>query len=171
MKLFCVPLLLLLLAACSSAPAQGAGTEDPADFDLRTDRTAYLAEPTTAFFYGFSLTAELENTTADTLYLDLCYPDDTSPIFGIPLAESEEESAWSPVWACVGHSENIVLEPGQVRSDTYQLEGPTVSQNAQPLGMMEGLFRLTYRARPCPADEQCAATDLVSNAFRIELAR
>lgn len=163
-------LLLLFTTACSSSLQQG--TDNPADFDLRTDQRVYLAGPTTAFFYAFTLTAMLENTTADTLYLDLCYPDDTSPTFGLVLAnEGEGASAWNPAWACVGHEENIVLEPGQVRSDTYQLEGPIISQNGQPLGEMEGLFRLTYSTCSRPADERCAFTNIVSNAFRIQLAR
>ena len=180
MKLKLIYLLCLLLIASACSPVSKVDkpvsevdevTENPADFDLRTNQTEYIAESETGFSYGFSLTAKLENTTDQTLYLDLCYPDDTSPIYSVTLAEeSDKKSSWNPAWACVGHSESIVLEPGQTRIDTYAIEGPTVSQNGQPVGEIEGLFKLSYRTLECADSGVCTPSSISSNAFKIELA-
>ena len=176
LKLICSLCLLLIVGACSPVskvdkPVSEVDevTENPADFDLRTNQTEYIAESETGFSYGFSLTAELENTTNGTIYLDICDPRNRIPLYSITLAEESDESAWNPAWACVGHSESIVLEPGQTRIDTYALEGPTVSQNGQPSGKMEGLFRLSYRTLECADSDVCAPSSISSNAFKIEL--
>ena len=170
-SLYLLGFSLLLCACAPNTDINKEVPENPADFNLRTNQTTYLAEPDTGFSYSFSLTAELENTTGETLYLDLCYPDDTYPIYGVTLADEESgESAWNPAWGCVGHSESIALEPGETRTDTYQLTGPTSSKDGQPLGEMEGLFRLFYRTLACADSDECEASGIISNAFRIELA-
>ena len=165
LKSLCFLGFSLLLCACApNTDINEEVPENPADFDLRTDQTTYLAKSN-----SFLLTAELENTTGETLYLGLCFPDDTHPIYSVTLADEEDgESAWNPNWGCVGHGESIALEPGATRTDTYELIGPTSSKDGQPLGEMKGLFRLGYNTLTCTDRGVC---DIIkSNAFRIKLA-
>ncbi len=167
---FCLLSVLLILCACSANPDEA--PSENLEFVLQTDQTRYLAEPSIGSSYSFSLTATLDNTTAETIYLNLCFPDDTSPIYGVVLADEDAgESAWNPAWGCVGHDESIAVEPGQSYTETYRLEAPNAySSDGEPIGETEGLFRLVYETLACAESDACAPGSLSSNAFRIELA-
>lgn len=127
-------------------------TVAPDGFVIRTDRDEYLAKPekTTDKLrsYGFILTAQFENRSQEPVYLQRCHPDSPHPIFAILMASEskEQSSAYSPIWACVGHNDKIIVRPGETRTDQFPISGPTSWENGGGInfGAMEGRFRLQY---------------------------
>lgn len=159
---------LVALAACAS-DATG-----PGGLSILTDRSAYEAEYLAGgdgrTIYGFTVVAELRNTTRGTVHLERCSPSATTPIWGIASVDEGVRPGWGYAWACVGTT-TIAMSPGESRTDTLRVIGPTSYDGVtkEPLGVLEGSFRLVYAMRPCAGS--CSSDwTLGSNAFRVTLA-
>jgi hypothetical protein len=160
----------LAITACSSATAPDAKSV------IFTDEPVYSARPIPGSSeYGFTIVATYFNQTRDTVFLETCGPRSTQPEFGVISAESQSsEVGYSPNWGCVGHDQQIAVGPGSSRVDTLTLLGPTArdGRTGAALGMLEGLFRLTYQVQTCRGDNGCPSpsSQARSNTFRVKLA-
>jgi hypothetical protein len=148
---------------------------------LQVDQTEYDAACVRgkggACTYTFTLVARYHNPTADTLYINRCLPSDPTPEYGIvPVADSTEDAAYDPIWACVGHDRPVVVAPHATRIDTLQIEGPNSfdGKTNAPLGTFEGDFRLIYKVSRCWLGRRnCRALpdEQQSQTFRVHLVR
>ena len=162
---------LACTVAGPSAPA-GAGF-------LQTDQPVYVArreggDPRYGQ-YAFIVIARFTNETSSPVYLARCYPDSPYPIYGVELLmpiAGKERSGYSPAWGCVGHDQAIVVGPGEARTDTLRISGPTAvdGRTKQPLGALRGRMQLFYQVQACP-QEACAVLSEVgaSNAFEVRM--
>lgn len=164
----------LVAAACAGGLGPDAG-----NVVLRTDRTAYVATyekgEGTYRTYGFRVIAELENRSGATVYLARCYPDSPTPIYHVTLGDGEDAwgAAYSGVWACVGHDDQIAVPAGATRVDTLHLRGPNRWDGVtkEPFGVFTGLMQLHYEIQACWGDGACRVPGAgASNTFRVELA-
>lgn len=126
--------------------------------------------------YGFTIIARYENTTADTLYLPRCHPRDRTPEYGVEVVDdTTEDSAYDPVWACVGHNYPIVVAPHAARVDALWIEGPNAfdGRTYAPMGRLEGEFRLIYTVSTTCQEPACRtrSEERRSPVFRVRLAR
>jgi hypothetical protein len=173
-------LLSLVLAPACGAPLATSG--DPVadrlgELALRTDRTVYRAvaaggdDPYHTF--AFTLVAHLTNRTSAPVYLERCYPDTPYPIYTVVSTQEDVESAYAPVWACVGHDHSITVRPGETRTDSLRITGPNAwdGHTRQPFGVLAGRFRLSYTVGTCPAVTGCEVPGRVreSNEFEVRL--
>lgn len=169
----------LALAGCLPTDACGCTLVPPVA--LTTDRTEYTATPLEGEgdyrVYGFRVVARFTNWSGAPVYLDRCHPRDPRPMFGVRLRTGAPglQSGYDPAWACVGHDDPIVVRPGATRTDTLLIRGPNAwdGSTAQPLGVLEGEFQLTYTARTCRSDTGCELPDgmSASSPFRVRVAR
>ena len=178
---FVLTLLLgALLGGCSSPPAEERDTSSP----VLTDKTLYIARPEFADCaepgcpYAFTVEASYTNHSDRPLYLARCYPDSPTPIYGVRLVAlgGEDEAAYNPIWACVGHDEAIEVLPGEARTDTLRLEGPNAfdGDTGESYGALEGEFQLNYQVQICPEEDlSCGLIYAAgrSNLFEVRLAR
>ena len=173
------PILAALLALAGCASALDPVGEDSA---LRTDQAAYVARYLAGEGpyrqYGFTLVARFENRTGGPVYLERCYPNTPYPSFGVELVGGDgraPESGYDPVWACVGHESQIVVQPGDTRVDTLRIRGPNGwdGYTKEPQGEMEGSFRLVYQAGTCRDVIRCQlpAEARTSNLFEVRVER
>ena len=166
--------LLVLGTGCARVPSE------PADVTpLVTDRSSYAATyeggDGTYRRYGFTVIARYTNSSSAPVYLGRCYPTSPHPSVGVALVEASgtgRESAYSPIYACVGHDQQIVVSPGAVRTDTLHLVGPNAYNGItkEPYGVLAGPMRLSYQVSACPGDGGCAGTApsrQYSNAFEV----
>lgn len=173
---------LAAVAACSDplAPDSSAGilsgrggvvlTTDSSDYTA-----AYLGGDGPYRRHGFRVVARFENHTLRTLFLARCFPDTPGPIFGIRVDDVGIAwgSAYSPVWACVGHENQIAVPPLQSRTDTLFIQGPTGfdGRTGQYFGTLTGRMRLAYEVQTCRGDGECRLEGAgVSQPFTVELA-
>jgi hypothetical protein len=126
--------------------------------------------------YAFTLVAQYANRSAAPVYLYRCFPDSPQPIYNVHLVGASEplESAYDPGWGCVGHENQIVVQPGAIRVDTLRITGPTAwERSGEPIGKLEGRYRLEYQAQSCPQESGCLLPDSgrLSNEFDVRLRR
>jgi hypothetical protein len=163
-----------LSAACRSpAGLESDNLGSVPDGAFTTDATGYVAvripgQPR----YRFTVITRYENRGVVTLYLGRCFPNSPQPLFGAALATpGTGESAYATIWACVGHDKQFAIEPGEVRLDTLQVEGPNSfdGRTHEPFGVTEGDFRLYFDVRLNAGDGGPDAPDALklSNAFRV----
>lgn len=184
-RFFLIGSVLILLASCAAEPGQSGPDEtptnevrDPAPTDgsLQTDKDTYTAS---CQGEGYSrrctvtLTMTYTNQTDAAVYFDLCYPDDTSPIYYVGSL-TREESAYNPIWACVGHDRFIEVSPGEQRVDVLEISGPNSAdgRTGQPFGVLEGRMQLGYSANFCPDEyNSCELLQeaVTSNVFTVAL--
>ncbi len=154
---------ILALSGCTSGSGDPTGPEG-GNLRLSLDRASYtsapLAGPGIFLTHGFTLIATFTNQGATPVYLARCFPDTPIPIYSVRMVDSPDDalgSAYSPVWACVGHDQQILVAPGSTRTDTLLMAGPngTVGVTHQPLGALSGSMRLSYQVQSCPGDGQC----------------
>lgn len=175
-----IPRILLgaaILSLPSCLPTELCGCSPVPPPLITTDRDAYTAthvrDEGTYRQYGFTLIARFQNRTGDAIYLDRCYPDASRPIYGVELlgATRPLESGYDPVWACVGHDNPIVVQPGAERVDTLRITGPTSwdGRTGEAMGRLEGRFRLVYQASSCPREARCPLPEEMrrSNPFEV----
>jgi hypothetical protein len=73
----------------------------------------------------------------------------------------------------VAHDNPIVVEAGETRMDTLRVRGPNAWPHGsnQHIGMLEGLFDLTYQVLLCPDWCEEPAVRVASNEFAVRLSR
>jgi hypothetical protein len=172
-------LLLSAVVACESpfAASRADTSGDLRKVTLRTDRTVYNVAPRGEAgvyrTYAASVVVQLTNGMTGPLYLHRCLPDTPYPIYGIVSAEPGLESAYDPVWACVGHSHPIVVRAGETRQDVLLIIGPNAwdGRTREPLGSLTGRFRVSYAVGICPEVFGCEvpARFQESNEFEVRL--
>jgi len=172
--------------ACTTAtdPATLSGGPPVTGEALLTDATFYHATyrrgEGSYREYGFGVVARFTNRTSAPVDLGRCLPDSPTPIHGVVLAGADDAgsdgtgSAYSGAWACVGHDQPFVVQPGQTRVDTLQIIGPNSfdGRTGQPFGTLVGRMRLVYDVRACRGDGPCEADAEMgrSNEFEVRLA-
>ena len=168
---------MILACGTSTEPLSDLGPVP--DGPLRTDFTGYvarrLAGSAAPVLYRFTVITHFENRGVVPLYLGRCLPDSPQPQFGVGVADSAAaESAYDPVWACVGHDQQFEVLPGASRVDTLTLQGPNLSDGHthEGIGVTEGQFRLLFDVR-LTRGGGVAAPDSVrrSNAFIVRTAQ
>ncbi len=113
-----------------------------------TNATGYLAQRTDSVYgrYRYTVITRYENRGTTPLYLGRCFPETPQPLFSVDLSDrSQGESAYTQIWACVGHNKQFQIVPGAVRIDTLVVEGPNTYQGGTTIGY--GKVRGTYRVR------------------------
>jgi hypothetical protein len=176
MRLLLLPLLLLpfMLAGCSLLSDSEPSSEQ---LSLHTDQTIYIAQQERGGShpsYGFQVVTRFVNLTTRTVYLARCYPDSPYPLYSVELVDPEDEwgAAYNGAWACVGHENPIAVAPGSTRTDTLHLTGPNFwSWDGQHDGVLEGRFRLRYRAKSCRAEIGCELPGDVARSNTFEVTR
>jgi hypothetical protein len=147
---------------------------------LLTDRVLYTAVHRdgegTYRRYEFTVVARFTNHATTTVYLQRCYPDSPTPIYGVTMAEEREgtTSGWGLPWACVGHDRPFEVRPGETRTDTLHVIGPNAfsGPTGEPTGTLVGRMRLRYEVRTCRDGGDCLLRDGTgrSNVFEVRLA-
>ena len=182
-------LAALLMAGCDSLTSPGGDGELSRllalarnGTSLSTDSAAYTAARITngasLLQYGFTAVVRYTNPTDETIYLARCYGDTPYPIYGVVPAQDPDGTlaAYNPMWACVGHDQQIAVAPRTTRVDTLRLVGPSVfaSGASAGQGVTEGVFRLMYTPQRCRGDGACPIADPLlrfSNEFRVTAKR
>ncbi len=160
---------LFIVAGCHqelTAPVQRSS--------LRTDKIAYVATSIgTAPYnrYIVSVITRFENSGDVPIYLETCFGK-APPIYSVRLvSDSTSESAFNPVWGCVGASP-LTVAPGETRVDTLQLGAPNAWSSAGvPHGTLNGQLRIAYWGSTLCSSPlmSCALTPQESNAISIQI--
>jgi len=187
-------LVVLGTAACTRETLVVTNPEDEPPFDqpfdapfdgpslapssLTIDRTEYVARHESGVGnyreYAFTMVVQFRNKTSDPLFLARCYPDSPGPIYGVELVDEGDSwgSAYSALWACVGHDRQLRVDPGAVRADTLRVRGPNAwdGRGGKPYGALTGRMRLRYSVQSCRGDGRaCPPAAARSKVFRVEL--
>lgn len=126
---------------------------------LSVDRTEYaprlVAGEGILRFYAFTMVAQFANGSRDTVFLDRCGTEGTTPIYGILMADGRE-SAFNLPWACPA-SRPIAVAPGQARVDTLEIWGPGLRDGftQEPRGELSGRMVLMYGGYSCRSEVDC----------------
>jgi hypothetical protein len=124
------------------------------------------------YLYAFPLVARLENRTERPVLLKRSCRGQALPQYEIRAAEEGLESAYDPVWVCaeIRPIPVIVVQPGEVRIDSVNIEGPATwdGLTKQPYGALSGRFRLVYEISACDVPRDCHVR---SNEFEVRLGR
>jgi len=187
---FLAALVVTALAGCESAsrieapPRDTAATTPPpvrADEPVQTDSLVYSAtvRSTTRAYteYGFTVVARYTNRTAAPVYVANCFPQDSTPVYLVVMADTSAArtggTAYARLWGCVGHDHQPEVLPGATRVDTLRLRGPNVlDASLVPVGAFSGRMRIVYwlrgcRGEGCPLLPREASQ---SNAFDVRIA-
>jgi hypothetical protein len=154
------------------------GSDDDIDTPLvQTDKTRYTATLTSDSTdgiadYSFSMKVRYQNRTATTIYLRSCGED--RPVYTVTTPASDTaRSGYEQVWAC-GATTPIPLRPGEVRRDTFRIDGPTSrdGRTSEPLGVLEGSFRFVYQASRSENEDGDRLPERLtsSNVFEVQIA-
>lgn len=163
-----LPALAALAVGCSSPEISPAR--------LQTDSNEYLAvlQRSDGPFrtLGFRVVAQFTNQGDTPLFLARCYPVSPGPMFTVELLEAVDAwgAAYDPVWACVGHDEQFLVQPGETRTDTLLLAGPNVYHGItrQSRVALSGRMRLRYSVQRCTGDGACLLREgIPSNVFLV----
>jgi hypothetical protein len=150
---------------------------------LHTDRVTYDAIPTLEeppYLYVFTLVARLKNETARPLQLkrrcpfsDADLQSKAVPDYDVPAVDDEQDSGYSPIEMCaeIIPTPVIILQPGEARTDTLRIQGPTAwdGHTKRPFGILAGHFRLAYELYPCKGALDC--DEVRSNEFEVRPGR
>jgi hypothetical protein len=166
------PLILLSALGCGSNtdPLPGHGV-------LETNATSYVASPlpTGAFDFDVPVVVTLRNTSEELIRVSRCLATANHPPYFLE-ATSGGQVAWSPTYSCDLQRPKLQdLLPGDVRTDTLRLVAPWQrSFNGQPIGAVQGEFRLVIETQICraiAANGNCQPLNQLeyqtSNKFRI----
>jgi hypothetical protein len=164
----------LLVLGCASITGTGSS-----HLTVTTDKSVYEAQclsgDAACRTYGFTLIARIENVGPRAVYFGVCSPRSRATLFGISMADagSSSESAYNPVWACVGVGSQPEFRPGSVRVDTVRILGPTsVSHLGGIRGALTGRMRIGFAVQGCQGDGACRLNAAaVSNPFEVVLAK
>jgi hypothetical protein len=167
---------VVLLPACSDQVAIGDTLPARANEPIQTDTTIYTARliqgvPTNGRF-AFPVVTRFANPAPDTIFLARCLPDFAYPLYSVvALEQTSPAAAYSQAWACGSHDQPVIVAPGQIRIDTLYLNGPNAWNDGIPVGLLDGIFRLSFSRQGCRSDIGCGTPlELIdSNAFRVIL--
>ncbi len=168
--------LAWLALPASVALAVGCLSPETSPARLQTDSNEYLAVLQRADgpvrILGFLVVAQFANQGDTPLFLARCYPGSPGPIFTVEVLETGDAwgAAYGAVWACVGHDEQFLVQPGETRTDTLQLAGPHVYDGItrQSRGALSGRMRLRYSVQRCTGDGACLLREgIPSNVFSV----
>lgn len=176
---FLIAVSLLLFVSCSILSEEPNQKITVDDIVFQTDQTSYISHqnldeswPT----FRFTLIARFENRSYQTIYLARCRSDSPQPMYGLKLLNQEEtkRSGYGKVYACSQHNQPIAVRPRSVRIDTIHVMGPTGWQHGthEPLGVLEGEYKLGYELQTCRSGNGCRLPDSLSrsNEFEVILA-
>jgi len=158
------------VAACSSSTAPSVSGA------ILTDEPAYSARLVQGTGdYSFTVIATYFNHSRDTVFLETCGPDSPRPEFGvITAAAGSSADGYNPAWACVAHDKQIAVAGGTSRIDTLSIRGPVMRDGYtnEPVGALDGTFRVVYTVRSCRGPNGCAVPSSVarSNTFQVKRA-
>lgn len=179
MKRIIYILIPILFASCAIVGDEPWAEIDLDDIAIETDQSSYIAERATELelqAYTFILISQFKNNSERTLYLARCRSSSVHPNYDIKLMDEESSSisAYSGFENCAGRTDPIMIHSGQARIDTLQISGPNAWENGtnEPIGVLQGTFRVVYDALTCPAGDRCEIPDSLawSNEFEIKLA-
>lgn len=165
-----------IAASCSSPTARSAELGPVPDGSLMTNASAYVAEriPGTSrpARYQFAVITRFENRSKAPVYLGRCFPNSPQPEYDlVPGDSSSVRSAYSQIWACVGHDSQFQVAPGAARIDTFHVQGPNMFDETkqEAIGTTSGVFRLMLFVASAPGDgaPRVAGALGLSNAFRV----
>ena len=146
-------LVVLTVAISACRVSTGLG---PEDVELRLDRAQYVATPipgSAGTRFAFPMVLTVENRTGRTLYLGRCFPDSRTPLYNLTQVTPSDRygSAYTPIWACVGHDAPLILAPRGTRSDTLRITGPNrfPSGSSVGLGLLEGEVEVSLSVANC----------------------
>jgi hypothetical protein len=174
------PIRLLLLAltlltsveGCREPTAPMTPTSGTGNFT--TDKSLYVASASgTAPYVRYAVTviARYTNAAGVPIYIESC--GGGLPAYSVRLVgDSIHESAFDPIWACVGGVPALTVAPGEIRVDTLVLQGPSVmSSDGTPQGMLTGQMQIFYPAGvPCGSGPPCLVPVVqTSTVFTIQL--
>jgi hypothetical protein len=163
-----------------------APTEAPRDLgplpdgSLMTDATGYVAQQIVGsarpIRYRFTVITRFQNRSVAPVYLARCFPSSPQPMYSIGSADgSATESAYAPIWGCVGHDNQFEILPGAVRVDTFSVQGPNLYDEIQQqgLGATSGTLRLSLLVASARGDgaREAPGSLGVSNAFIVRTAK
>jgi hypothetical protein len=88
---------------------------------------------------------------------------------------ASQRSGYDMAWACVGGVPPAVVLPGEERTDTLRIMGPSAYDGIthEPLGVLQGRFQIGYDTQGCASsDPSCslAGSYIRSNVFDVRLA-
>jgi hypothetical protein len=180
-------LALSCAAACAAdghltTPDSSSTNRPPPAGIFTTNSTEYTARIVDSIYshpvYAVTVVTRYRNTTGATIYLERCYPTSPTPMFGVILVAPTDSwgSAYNQAWACVGHDQQLPIQPGATRVDTLQLLGPTMfsGYTNAPFGLSEGTMRLSFMPLSCAGNARCLLTvDSLrySNEFVVHVAK
>lgn len=120
----------------------------PSGLLLTTDSSSYTASPIGYSQVAVRIITKYRNPTNAPIELERCLPDTPYPTYNVELvAPNDPQGAgYNPDWACGGPDKQIIVAPGDVRTDTLTLRGPSAFDNnlGKYLGVLEGTFRVAY---------------------------
>lgn len=145
------PLLFFLLSLTLVGGSLSVSDGDVTTPLIQTDKERYTATPIPDSAqriadYSFSMRVRYENRTGSTIYLRCCIGD--RPLYTVTTLESDtSRSGYEKYWT-FDATTAIPLRPGEVRRDTFRIEGPTArdGRTHEPIDVLEGSFRLLYVA-------------------------
>lgn len=165
------------VAMSGSSPSPWLAERAPLpDGSLVTNATSYVAIriPGTSRprRYQFTVITRFENQSTAPVFLARCFPNSPQPEYDIVAGDgSSVESAYSPVWACVGHNSQFQVPPGAVRIDTFRVQGPNMFDAGKQvaIGATAGQFKLILFIANEPGDgaRRVAREFGLSNAFTV----
>ena len=120
----------------------------------------------------FVVIVRTQNVGRRNLFLSHCTPGSNHPTYGVVMADDTlSESAYSPIWACVGSDLQPELPAGTSRVDTIALSGPSVvSNDGNSVGRFSGPMKIYFGIQSCRGDGACPVKGQgASNIFNVRL--
>ncbi|MFK7843923.1 MAG: hypothetical protein AB8G77_01385 [Rhodothermales bacterium] len=136
--------------------------------EICTDQEVYVTQKAqSGNARVFTIEVRFENKSTTPVYLRRCRPDSPAPIYSFLLLDNDDEwgSAYNSAWACVGHSNHILVPAGAFRIDSIHVRGPNAFQNNQILGVLSGKHQIVFETVPCCGAE---GRNISSNIFNVE---
>jgi hypothetical protein len=166
---FRISAALFCILACSSNPSAPTTRDEV----ISTEKRDYAAELNFAsaplIEYTLSVEASFQNDHAHAVRIAACFGE-SGPMYGVESIETDMASAYDPQWSCGASEQGIVVESGQVRTDTLRLRGPWVrsGEAGEPVGLLDGTFQLVYTIT-CTSCDNPQPKRVNSNSFIIRL--
>ena len=137
-----------LLAVIGGTACNAGHSTSPDVQVLTTDSTSYTGIPVGKYQFNVTVVTRFRNTTSRPIDLDRCTNAGRSPRYVVSLVrpQNDEGAAYDRIWDCVAGVSPIIVGPGETRTDTLTLLGPTIflDQAKGYRGILVGAFRISY---------------------------